>query len=348
VANLSKNKFAHRFISYINSYGGKIITLNASALTETPPEELETAVENVGANHTDTKKQIKAEDAQSIAEARDISHAEASLIKDALARNRDEDNNSECVEIDAETRREYQKYRIRNHYRWVATMDMKFVQRYSVKYNKEIFRNLQIIANGDNCDDALKIIHRRERDAVSNLSTLGGGSYYANISRNCVYGKHRASILLVRSCGFADLFDKQILSHPRVVGKLRTNHTAVASTMDVASHDMEVSKPSNLLNITHYGDDRYVASMLKYVNRVLKCMYGAEIKSTADKLYRIHLPGVFDYEFGEGGDGGGGGGGGNGGGNGGDATKPTVYVYGEAPPIGEVQPIDDYNDELDG
>lgn len=295
ITNLSKNNFAGRFINYIRGYGGNIHQLNVCDITGIEnADELAVQLETISDNHRTQKQGLALEEAEYIAASRDISHEEAVEIREVLDNMNDHNGiDDDLGKLIDETRFEYLKYKIRETYDWRQEIDADFARRYGEQRNKQIFINLRQITRGRNINDALLIIHAREREAVLALQH-NDTAHFANISKRCVWDKHNTAIMLLRACGWIGLFDKATISAPRMARNLRASHADITakSITDVVSNSMCEYVPN--LNITHLPDVMYVRKMTRFISRVLTHMYGAAI-TDVENIYHIRVNGIFEY-----------------------------------------------------
>jgi hypothetical protein len=289
IANLSRNKFASRFINYLRSYGGTIKKLDVVELTNANPEQIAIDIGDIANEHKANKTGIVEKEASLIANSRDITADEADEIREQF-KDLNSDNNA-AEDVCEEARYEYEKYKLRDLYNWNDAIDTAFVKSYQDPRIKQLHINLRQICNGTDCKNALINIQRRENETLKSLMD-SEESHYANILPRIVFDKHRCAIVLLLLCGFTGLFDKLTISGTRLYQNLKKRHDDIVQFNDIVANGMGLYIPN--LHIKHLPPDQYTHKIVQFINRVLRHMYGFSILEK-ENIYSIHEFAKFEY-----------------------------------------------------
>jgi hypothetical protein len=274
VNNLSRNAFARRFIDQVADTGARV-----EALAAGEPE----AGAALLLAHRETREELKGARCDAIAVAADLSPDEAAHVREALQGQQD---------VDPALRLAYDKYQLRDAYAWHGRpLDADFVGDYQGFEARRVYRNLCRITEGATVLDSLRLMRRQEADHYDYVMETRTEAFgYVNESRDLlrdkstyVFQAHFIAIWFLRLCGFACITDKGRVHEELIEARLRSAIPALKRAADGIVFEFEIPRP-NLDRLSRETDRaRFLASMLRTVNAVLRAMYGLQVQRVAKR-----------------------------------------------------------------
>jgi hypothetical protein len=274
VNNLSRNNFTHRFIDQVADTGARVESL---------------AIDNPEAgaalllSHRETRSDLKHARCEAIAVAAVLTPDEAAQVRDALQGQQD---------VDPGLRLAYEKHQLCEAYSWHGRpVDADFVENYIGFGARQVYRNLCRITEGGTILDSLQLMRRQEADHYNYvMETRVDGFGYINESRDLlrdkvtyVFQAHFIAIWFLRLCGFACITDKGRVHEELLAARLRSAIPTIKRAIDGIVFEFEVPRP-NLDRLGRETDRvRFLASMLRTINAVLRKMYGLQVQRVAKR-----------------------------------------------------------------
>jgi len=269
VNNLSRNRFALRFIDQVADTGANIGVL--------PKTEM-----SVGAalltRHRETQDELKVARCDAVADAAELSPEEAATIRDAFQAQQD---------VEPTMRLAYEKFQLRESYTWHdRPLDATFVENYQKHSARRVFRNLRRVTEGETILESLQMMRHREVDNYTYMmETRTEAAGYINESRDLlrdkmtyVFQSHFIAIWLLRLCGFVCITDKSHVHESSIEARLRAAVPDILKAIDRIVFEFEIPRP-NLKRLARENDRaRFVSGMLRMVNAVLRTMYGLLVR----------------------------------------------------------------------
>lgn len=212
VKNLSQNTFIRRFVALVSVYGAKIesfakLNLDLSALNVIAVER----------ERKDAKKTIASDIADEIVAAPDITDVERKQIQDTM---------SGHLEVTKETRRAFERYKLRQVYSFGGPITKKFVLDYCSKDQRSAYRNLQAIGQDDSIELSLGKIqetqlqhHMAATDADNPMSY---DKQMSDLSRRYDYSRHRVAAGILLKLGWFSIRDRHYVSEHSLFETLYT------------------------------------------------------------------------------------------------------------------------------
>ena len=276
VNNLSRNDFARRFIDQVADTGARVEALERLA-GEAAPGETGAALL---AAHRETRVGLRGVRCLAVAAAADLSPDEAAHAREALQGQQD---------VDPGLRLAYEKYLLRSVYNWHGRpLDADFVGAYHSEAVRRVYRGLCRITEGVTVRDSLDRMRRQEADRYDYvMDSRMGAQSHANESRDLirdrtiyVYQAHAIAIWLLQVCGFS-FAGKERVPEELLEDALRRAIPALKRAGDGIVFEFEVPR----LNLDRLGREldraHFLAGMLRFINSVLRIMYGLQVKRVA-------------------------------------------------------------------
>jgi len=285
IRNLSKNSFISRFITTVSSTGATIEDLTDDVFemnTGTPfivDGSLNEDVALIKNEHTTVRKEIKQQSIQKILTARDINGEEMELIKADIQAQKD---------VTSETLSEYERFRLRECYRYYHPINEKFITKYNEPKVRLWFKNISRLMTCQNPDESIKHIQAEEAAAHKHLMEVDpefAHHRYADLNRRYVFDRHRYAIGLLKLCGWDNINDPICQHLVTLSGKLNENERLYWETIRQACEEFNI-RPPNIKQAAIYKNPANAAilikMMLKPINQILSTMYGVTIGTTRD------------------------------------------------------------------
>jgi hypothetical protein len=268
INNLSRNNFIHRFIDQVADTGALI-----NVLTKDESE--------VGAalltTHRETRDELKEARCAAVAEADVISPEEASQIRDALSAPVGQ------PDVEPEMRLAYDKFQLCETYNWHdRPIDATFVRQYQDYSTRRVYRNLQQITMCRTIRESLQQIKAQEANQYSYVMET---RTCINESRDLVKDKqiytfrsHFIAVWLLEICGFQCITDQSRIHETTLETRIRAAIPLFRRAMDGIIFEFETQRPDLDKLSRELDRSRFIASALRFVNAILRIMYGIQIR----------------------------------------------------------------------
>jgi hypothetical protein len=283
IENLSKNNFVERFLCQIKDTGANIELLNCID---------EDAMIEHNLSFIALAKVYTTEETRKVVEAPLLTEEETQNLLNQQQEQMD--NGGE--ELSQEDRLALHKRMLIKLYKVdPEKLDFKFVKKYDNPEIKQVYKNIKMVDNFEQC-----ISEDGFYTTLENIRVLENGksklTTFENEQMNPVagrdYARHRLAIGLIVCCAFKSV--KDWVTESDMVDNLKMHHQRIrrCETIMRMSYDYFPAFP-----IT--GDKSYLALMLKIVNIVIKEQYDMKIVRVSDKLsfiprYEINLSSNFN------------------------------------------------------
>jgi hypothetical protein len=259
VRHLSRNDFARRFVDQVADTGALVAVLtpdDAGALA---------AGAALLAGHRETRGEMAAARCEAIAAAPELGAEEAARLREDRAAH---------LDVDPGALLALEKFQLREAYAWHGRpLDAGFVAAYNNPGARRVYRNLLRITEGASVLESLALIRARE---VRHFEWALG----ARVERdNMVYvhEPHYLAIWLLHLCGFS-FADKRRVSDSALEARLRAAGAALEARVARVVYEFEIPRP-NFARLAREPDkERFLAGMLRFVNPVLRTMYGLQVQ----------------------------------------------------------------------
>jgi hypothetical protein len=275
INNLSRNDFARRFIDQVADTGARVGALDASE-----PE----AGAALLLAHRETRNALSTARCEVIAAAADLTPDEAASVRDALC------SGGGQQDVAPELRLAYEKYQLCEAYAWHGRpLSAAFVSDYQGFGARRVYRNLCRITEGATVLESLQRMRRQEADHYDYVMESRMGAFgHLNESRDLlrdkmtyVFQAHFIAIWFLRICGFASITDRGRIHEELLEARLRSAIPALKRAADGVAFEFEIPRP-NLERLSRELDRaRFLASMLRTINAVLRAMYGLQVRRVA-------------------------------------------------------------------
>lgn len=276
--NKSVNDFEKRFIHYVTDVGSTCTLMDSNINNE--------ELLNIKEKHLNIKHHLQVQRNDSIAIALELSEEEVVLIQDKFY--------SQDL-ITTEELYAYEKYRLRRDYKWNGNIDPKFIELYNNNKTRRNYRNLIKINKYDSIDDSLYDIQLNERMYYNSVMANGVVLQHEDLNHNYTYNKHRLSCGLIRSCGFATLYDDKWVPLVTMSVNLRDNEKNIYKSLGEIQHEFNISISRKQLESALR--QTFVKNMIKLINRIINKQYGMRIISNKEKtMYKLKHSELFTID----------------------------------------------------
>jgi hypothetical protein len=273
VRNASTNRFARRLLGHIADSGAEISFLSDEVYESDFGEPLYTdGVLNDSAAVLEgdlktAKSQISTEDCGRIAAAGELNPDEVEQIRADIGAQRD---------IPRETLYAYEKYRMRNDYKYDGEITPEFVATYRPRNVRRIFRNLSRVIGRDS-EVAWRAMMAAERATHEYRFVDEETAINADINRTYTSDHHRRVLSLLRLFGWDRIDDAGVVRHrDRILQEL--DEKMYWDNIGPACAGGRVKTPSMARAGTLKDDPGvYLNFLLKPLNRLLYSLYGAKL-----------------------------------------------------------------------
>jgi hypothetical protein len=266
--NLSKNDFAFRFISYVKQNGAKygILVGDGTLIKE----------------RNKTKKQIKQEYHIRLAGTEDIDDVKAYELRE----------NAE--DIDVNEKFQLRRYDLRKLYTWEGEINQTFVEKYDNPKIKSIFRNLRRLFMKRTMGESLEDIRQKELARYDTLMKFRSENPVSvsvfeglDVQKQYTYDKLSIGFEVLSRFGFTHVTDDNAFEKPTFDRRLIEVIRYLSSISDKVSFHIGLSTPAII--------------DLRFINKILKSLFGVSIEINQFDYYFIHTKKIdklfsFDYE----------------------------------------------------
>lgn len=275
VKNISKNTFIKWFIHRVGAYGASIQQLTETVYADATGLDLfidgkvNEDVETIQIEHSNARSIITTAACEKIAAAADITGEEYEAIRTNMSTN---------VDVTADERAEFDKFRLRRAYDYTGTIDAKFVSQYNTPHAKYTYKNLRRLADAtiDGKIDLSKI----QKEELATHEYLMEYDPLTEITRRYTYDRHRLALGLLNICGWTDLSDVRQFHEVELNHRIRSS-TQFTSTINLACREFEMRQPK-LTNAD-------TGQLIGIISKILNAMYGASIRRGHSGQYAIAL-----------------------------------------------------------
>ncbi|MDE2095915.1 MAG: hypothetical protein KGL39_01560 [Patescibacteria group bacterium] len=280
VANASRNDFARRFIDQVADTGAQVDVLATDADAE--------ALAGLVAARRETKAAQGSAHHARVAAAADLTPDQASEIQASL---------SEQTDVSPENRFALEKWRLCDAFSWHGRpLDADFVRLYSPARARRVFQRLTQITAAPTIDAAIDAMRELERTRYSYvMETRVAGAEHANEAPDVLLDRklyasqaHVFATWLLKVCGFACITDPRHVSVAALAQRIRGCLRVLAGNAPAIAFEFDQKAP-NLRKLRNEAEDaRVVATALRFINPVVRAMYGLEIRRhAASDSYRL-------------------------------------------------------------
>jgi len=273
--NISMNDFEKLFIGYIADVGAQCFHLDSV---------VDTAVLlKIKEMKKEIKEQIIELEITCIAEAKDISHEEAEVIKSKFK----QQENVSLVEI-----QQLKKFKLKDVYNWAKPINTDFVRNYNDSKIQYMYKNLVRINDSKylSYEDCLNDIHLKEK--LNYLNDIRDGN--DNFDHNYSYTKHYIAYIFLKICGFKDTNDTKFIPFVLIHRNIKNNIGKIIKLMPQLLVEFNILKKENYFQVA--TNELLVKKTLAIINIVLFKMYGLKIITDANNvLYSINHIDLFNY-----------------------------------------------------
>ena len=276
VKNISKNIFTQLFVYRVKSTGAKIQVLSDDIFETYTGEkpitngQLNDALSQIKDDHAIAKVEIKTNATRRVVAARDISADEMEVIRANIVAQK---------EVSREQMAEYERFRLRRVYNYQEPLDAKFVETYNDTRVFKIFKNISKIVPHADTATALRQIQADELATHQYLNDIG--DQISDINHKYTFDQHRYLLGIINILGWKSITDVVNLHPTTVLDNIRGNTQTFWEYFKGICIEFGARIPSGKV-LT----DVMVKNILKTLNRILKNMYGLQIK-LADGVYSL-------------------------------------------------------------
>lgn len=276
VENLSRNGFANRFIDQVADTGAQI-----DVMTTTASQSELMAILN---RQKGTKQEIKVAHCDAVAGAEQISQDEASQIRDELSRQ---------VDVSADRRLSYERWHLEEFYSWHGRpLSGDFVANYSKEETKRVYKNLIRITEKESIADSLREMREREASHYQFIMETRTPEHgFVNEGRDLqrdkhvyVFQAHFYAIWLLRTCGFICITDRSWIHCEVLESRLRIALPSLDKASAGISFEFGTRRPFLHRLKPEPNNQKFISGMLRFINPVLRSMYGIEIKRVSKRV----------------------------------------------------------------
>jgi len=269
IENLSKNNFIRRFILQVADSGASLCLLTVSQ---------EEGVAHLKLLHKLSKERLAETECAAIATASEISDDEAENLRKII---RGQDNQGHAVGV--EKRLAFEKYSLRETYRWYATeISPEFVRKYHKESVRKVYYNLKRISTGKNILQSLQHIQAQEVEYYEEMMARRTPEAENNDLRHSyVFLKHYLATWLLRLCGFRTICTESRVREEGLYARLVAAHRQVLAQADAIAYEFHIKRPKSIVcptNSTQKDREMFTTKMLRLLNPIFRMMYGREIK----------------------------------------------------------------------
>lgn len=283
-SNLSRTYFTARFVELLAQYGAKYAYISPN------PGELDD-LENLGEEYKSIKDGLADENHKSISDAADIDQAEFQQIRESMS--------SQNVDISPQQRACYEKYKLRNAYEWQNPVTPEFVEKYNIRANKQLFRNIRAIF-GPSYDVAqypgnntrLAEIRAREQNYCKYQLSQGDVGEQRDLNYQYTFAIHRALLTIISILGWLSPFDTSYRARTTIYDNIRAqSDNIVALILSMPFEARKGDPPQGLFIFDNWlgQEAKHIFDMLNYFNILLFANYGLRIQPdrTDRSMYKI-------------------------------------------------------------
>lgn len=271
--NVSKNGFIRRFIECVAGTGAQVHHFDETALRDHCGIDtmidgcLNLELRGIEEQHQSVRADIKADVAQKIAAAPEISDEEADKIIDAIAAQKD---------ISEVERHSYEKYKLAAEYAYGHEITPAFVATYRDPKVRRIYKNIKRISACADIDESLRRIQAEERDNYLYMMSIDT-TQNLDINRKYVFEQHRLALGCLRTCGWGRIVDPRYIHINQLMEALVANERILLDNITNFCNEFQMRRPA--LAALAMKDDkvRYVGFIVGFINKILFAMYGIKI-----------------------------------------------------------------------
>jgi len=273
IKNISKNSFIKWFIHVVSHYGAKCHQLTeevyagATGIDLFIDGALNEEVETIQMEHSAVRSEIATAACEKIAQAADITGEEYEAIRI---------NMSTGVDVPADQRAEFDKFRLRRAYEYRGEITSKFVAKYNTPHAKYVFKNIRRLESAT-VDGKINLAQIQQEE-LSMHEYLTEYDPLTEITRRYAYDKHRLALGLINICGWDNLGDPRQFHEIELSHKLRSSQL-FTTTLLQACREFEIRQPK----ITNAD----VPALVNTINKVISAMYGARITRGHGQMYTL-------------------------------------------------------------
>lgn len=275
IENLSRNRFISRFIDQIADTGASLAVLR-------PPDGASGELIQLRLQHKEAKKEVKTAAFRAIAEAPNITPEEAVGVRNDLTQQRD---------VASLMLAAYEKYMLFDTYQWHGRpADEIWIQNYHPLGVRRIYKNLLRITEKETLLASLSAIQAVESEHYRYvMEAQDSARENRDLHHKYVFVQHLHAIWLLRICGFRCITDTARIRVERAMVQLRASKTQLIEKLDAVGLEFGIQRPRTRSIACEDDDDRYLTIILGLVNRVLRAMYGIEVRRATKREGRKNL-----------------------------------------------------------
>lgn len=283
IKNLSRNFFLKRIIKYFMEYGASVKILESSAAGGDPPESSDLP------KRGDIRRKLDADEQKNISAAAEISSEHIKDIQKKIAAQ---------IDISAEDYDAYIKFKLRRDYSFGGDITPDFVKIYNNHSTRHNYKMLRAILAFDSLEKSLAEIQSLERATylymIDNPDRVN-----SDISRVYKYSQHRMAKEILETCGWSSWTDQKFIAETELAAAIHSRETILYNNLTACHASFNIHRP-NLFGFKYIydgvtkSDSQYVTDIVKYLNKVIKYMYGIKIIRDKSSLYKLSSITLFD------------------------------------------------------
>lgn len=294
IRNLSKNFFVARFTDYVFARGSLVEQLTDEAFERMASSECAENVQSFAEHHKETRKAIKEKQADNVASAEEITGEDAADFEQVLFENKD---------LTPEQADSYEKYRLRQYYRFRGVIGARFVTTYSARTAKRTYKNLYRLG-GRTAAEALPEIQRVERDeyvrALELSEEIGDRALQPDINRKYVFNQHRIALALLGNLGWSGPRDPVVRHSNSIFTNITLHQDELLKLLGEASVELglRISKiyPTTARAAAQGEKEEYILLFAKPIRQVIASVYGTTIRyKKKAEIWELAPSNLFDY-----------------------------------------------------
>jgi len=274
IKNLSRNDFTCRFVDQVADTGATVELLPPLPAADTRAKAaLMTA-------HRETRVSLKSARCCAVAESLNLTANEDAEVRDALAAG---------VDIDPTIHLAHEKFQLREAYSWHdRPMDDTFVNNYQSRGTRQVYKNLCRLTEGATIHESLRMMHQQENAHFDfMMDTRSERFEFINESRDLlrekhtyVFQSHSIAVWLLCICDFVCITDKSPVHEICLGARLRCALPMLKNVVSRIVYEFEIPQPNFDRLARETDQSKFISSMLRMVNGVLRIMYGLQVSRT--------------------------------------------------------------------
>ena len=283
INNLSKVDFINRFIDQISDTGAIVKSLNNS---DDLPDDKNEESKKYSKEHKNIKKEIKEQHYIEVSSSDDITSSDAVAIKEKM-NNQEDTTNVERLSLE--------KFNLRDMYQWSESIDSEFVKKYGNSDNKKIYKNLINITNAPTIKEALTLLEKKEMTNYNFTMTFRKkDNDFLSESKDLIrdryiyiYHSHYYAVTLLLICGYRCITDNKLIHIDFLELNIRAKTSVIIELKDKILFEFSLPRMNVTKMFLLQDKQKFIKSIIRFINLVLKKMYGLEIVKLEQEEFGI-------------------------------------------------------------